>query len=51
MNGAPLTYAVSAIHQAELQAAAERSRRAPRKPRRERRAPVLRPWRRRPRLA
>jgi hypothetical protein len=49
MNGA-LTYAVTAIHQAELQAAAERNRRAPRKPRRDRRLPGL-PWRRRPRRA
>ena len=36
MNGA-LTYAVVAIHQSELRAAAERNRRPPRKPRRERR--------------
>jgi hypothetical protein len=50
MNAAALTYAASAIHQAELQVAAERSRRAPRKPRRERRLPAL-PWRRRPRKA
>ncbi len=49
MNGA-LTYAVTAIHAAELRAAAERNRRAPRKPRRERRLPAL-PWRRRPRRA
>ena len=34
MNGA-LTYAVVAIHQTELRAAAERNRRAPRKPRRD----------------
>jgi hypothetical protein len=50
MNGAALTYAASAIHQAELRAAADRSRRGPRKPRRERRLPAL-PWRRRPRKA
>jgi hypothetical protein len=50
MNGA-LTYAVVAIHQAELHAAAERRRRVPRKPRREGRLPALRPWRRRPRFA
>jgi hypothetical protein len=50
MNGAPLTYAVASLHQADLQAAAERSRRAPRKPRRERRSPALR-LRRKPRFA
>ena len=50
MNGAPLTYAVAALHQMELQAAAERSRRVPRKPRRERRLPALR-LRRKPRFA
>jgi hypothetical protein len=50
MNGAPLTYAVAAVHQAELRAVADRNRRAPRKPRRERRLPGL-PWRRRPRRA
>jgi hypothetical protein len=49
MNGA-LTYAAVAIHQAELSMAAERSRRAPRKARRQRRLPAL-PWRRRPRRA
>jgi hypothetical protein len=40
MNAA-LTYAFTAVHQAELHAAAERSRRAPRKPRRERGLPLL----------
>jgi hypothetical protein len=49
MNGA-LTYAAVAIHRAELHAAAERSRRAPRKPRREGRSPSLR-LRRKPRFA
>jgi hypothetical protein len=48
MNGA-LTYIVVAVHQAELHAAAERSR-IPRSKRRERRLPAL-PWRRRPRRA
>jgi len=51
MNGAALTYAVVAIHQTELQAAAERRRRLPRKQRRAGRGPALRPWRRRPRFA
>ena len=36
MNGA-LTYVAVAVHQSELRAAAERSRRAPAKPRRKRR--------------
>ena len=49
MNGA-LTYAVVAVHETELRAAAERSRRVPRAKRRERRLPAL-PWRRRPRRA
>jgi hypothetical protein len=49
MNGS-LTYASAALHQAELLAAAERSRKVPRRPRRERRFPAL-PWRRRPRRA
>jgi hypothetical protein len=44
MNGS-LTYASASLHQAELRAAAERSRRVPRKPRAERRLPAL-PWRR-----
>jgi hypothetical protein len=39
MNGA-LTYPVAVVHQAELRAAAEPSRRAARKPRRERRLPL-----------
>ncbi|HEX3278820.1 MAG TPA: hypothetical protein VHR40_09880 [Thermoleophilaceae bacterium] len=50
MNGAPLTYAVVALHQHELRLAAERDRRALRKPRRGPRLPSL-PWRRRPRRA
>jgi hypothetical protein len=49
MNGS-LTYASLALYQSELRAAAERSRRAPVKRRRERRLPSL-PWRRRPRRA
>jgi hypothetical protein len=40
MNAA-LTYSFAAVHQAELRAAAERSRRAPRKSRRERHLPLL----------
>jgi hypothetical protein len=40
MNGS-LTYFAVAVHQAELHAAAERSRRAPGKPRRRRRLPGL----------
>jgi hypothetical protein len=51
MNGAPLTYAVVAIRRVELEAAAERSRRTVRKPRRERRLPSLRLRRRKPRFA
>jgi hypothetical protein len=51
MNGAPLTYAVVAIRRVELEAAAERSRRAVRKPRRQRRLPSLRLRRRKPRFA
>jgi hypothetical protein len=50
MNGAPLTYALVTLHQQELRLAAERQRRAPRKPRRERRLPTLR-LRRKPRFA
>ena len=49
MNGA-LTFAAAAVYQAELRAAAERNRRAARKPRRERRLIAL-PWRRRPHRA
>jgi hypothetical protein len=41
---------VAALHQVELEQAAERNRRAPRKPRRERRLPALR-LRRKPRFA
>jgi hypothetical protein len=51
MNGAPLTYAVAALHQTELHQAAERRRRVPVKPRRERRLPSLRLRRRRARFA
>lgn len=40
MNGA-LTYFSAAVHQAELHAAAERSRRVPGKPRRKRSLPGL----------
>jgi hypothetical protein len=40
MNAA-VTYAVVAVHQNELRAAAERSRRAPRTPRSGRRLPLL----------
>jgi len=40
MNAA-VTYAVVAVHQTELRAAAERSRRAQRKPRSGRRLPLL----------
>jgi hypothetical protein len=50
MNGAPLTYAVAALHQQELRMAAERRRGKPRKPRRGPSLPSL-PWRRRPRRA
>jgi hypothetical protein len=49
MNGS-LTYASAVLHQAELRAAAERGRRAPRNPRSQPRLPGL-PWRRRPRKA
>jgi hypothetical protein len=40
MNAA-LTYVFTAVHQADLHAAAERDRRAPRKPRGRRRLPLL----------
>jgi hypothetical protein len=50
MNGASLTYASVVLHQAELRSAAERQRRAPRKPRRERRLSSAR-LRRRARFA
>ena len=40
MNAA-LTYTFTAVHQAELHSAAERSRRAPSKRRQERRVPLL----------
>jgi hypothetical protein len=41
MNGAALTYAAATLHQAELRAAAERSRRLPGRPPRKRRLAAL----------
>ena len=41
MNGAALTYAAATLHQAELRAAAERSRRVPDRPPRKRRLAAL----------
>jgi hypothetical protein len=45
MNGAALTYAAAAVHQAELRAVAEHGRRLPGRPPRKRRLALPRPRR------